>query len=101
MREIMVSRAFYRILRDAGSGWPQRIAEKLGIELDILEETPVEWRCNCSEKRVKAALLAVGATELSDMIEKEGKAEITCDFCRREFHFDRAELTKLRDIAVS
>lgn len=101
LRSILMGRAFYRILRDGGAQWPKLIAEKLGIEIDVLEETPVEYRCTCSEKRVKAALLAVGANELSDMIEKEGKAEITCDFCRREFIFDRAELTKLRDIAVS
>lgn len=101
MRDVLTSRAFYRILRDGGEHWPTLIAQRLGITIDVLEQTPVEWRCNCSEKRVKAALLAVGATELSDMIEKEGKAEITCDFCRREFVFDRAELTKLRDIAVS
>ncbi len=100
LRERLQSRVLYRSMVQHVN-WADKLAEALGVEIDVLETESVEYRCNCSENRVKAALLACGATELTDMIEKEGKAEITCDFCRRHFVFDREELAKLRDLAVS
>lgn len=100
-REKLRSRHLYKLINKHGEAWVQPVLDWLELNTEALTEGPVDYACNCSEKRVAAALMGMGPAELSDMIEKEGKAEIKCDFCRREFKFDRAQLTKMRDLAVS
>ena len=33
--------------------------------------------------------------ELTAMIEQQGEAEVTCEFCREPYHFDRTDLERL------
>ena len=55
----------------------------------------MEYRCYCSRERVSAALISMGRTELEDMIQEQGEAELTCQFCDRIYHFSREELEAL------
>lgn len=64
-----------------------------------VEVRPLRFRCTCSERRVAATLLALGEGELQDMLEKDGQAEVTCDFCRTQYHFGAAELEGLLTLA--
>ncbi len=90
----------YGALQTSG-GWLEPMLSALDIEERTeLEEREVSWHCHCSDTRVRAALMATGIDELSDMIAKEGHAEIHCDFCRKRYFFDRSELAHLRDLAV-
>lgn len=85
----------------AGDQWLERVLETLGVvERTELEEKDIGWFCQCTDTRVRASLMAVGVDELSDMIAKEGHAEIHCDFCRKRYFFERPELVHLRDLAV-
>ena len=65
------------------------------FDLKILETSPVEYRCYCSRERVSAALISMGRQELESMIEEQGAAELTCQFCDRVYHFNRDELESL------
>ncbi|WP_312280708.1 Hsp33 family molecular chaperone HslO [Oscillibacter sp.] len=65
------------------------------FELQILEERPVEYRCNCSRKRMERALISMGAAELRSLIDDQGGAELTCRFCDSVQVFTRAELEAL------
>ena len=65
------------------------------FELEILEKHPVEYRCYCSRERVSRALVSMGRTELSSLIEEQGQAELTCQFCDRVYHYSREELEEL------
>ena len=47
------------------------------------------------------ALISLGKDELTSLIEEQGGAELTCQFCDKVYRFDAAELTRLRDEAVS
>jgi molecular chaperone Hsp33 len=86
----------------SGDHWIDRVLASLGVvERTELEEKPVGWFCQCNDNRVRAVLMATGVDELSDMIAKEGHAEIYCDFCRKRYFFERPELVHLRDLAVS
>jgi molecular chaperone Hsp33 len=91
----------YEALTKHGDGWVEAVASQLSVERTVLEQSPIGWACQCSDKRVMAALLAVGVAELDDILAKEAKAEMRCDFCRKEYVFDRDQLMKLRDLAVS
>ena len=65
------------------------------FELEELERAPVEYRCYCSRERVERALISMGKEELSALIQDQGKAELTCQFCDRVYSFDRAELEQM------
>lgn len=65
------------------------------FELEILETHPVEYRCYCSHDRVTRALISMGPSELSALIEEQGKAELTCQFCDKVYDYTREELEEL------
>ena len=65
------------------------------LEPRILEESTVEYRCYCSEERVSRALISMGRTELESLVEDQGEAELTCQFCDRVYHFDKPALEEL------
>jgi len=65
------------------------------FEVEILETHPVEYRCYCSRERVSRALISVGRKELSDLIEEQGQADLTCQFCDAVYHYTKEELEEL------
>ena len=65
------------------------------FELDILETAPVEYRCTCSHERVERALLSLGAEELQSILDDQGQAELTCQFCDRVHRFSGDDLRGL------
>ena len=66
-----------------------------GFELDILQTHPVEYRCACSRDRVGRALISLGRQELREMIEEQGQAELSCQFCDKVYRFSREELEEI------
>ena len=75
----------------------QEVLEKVlsDFELEVLEETPVEYRCYCSAERVSRALIAMGKDELNALIEEQGSAELTCQFCDAIYRFEKEDLEEL------
>ena len=72
------------------------IRDVLGeFEIEILETCPVEYRCYCSRDRVVKALISMGNQEMRSLIDEQGKAELTCQFCDRVYRFDREELEEI------
>lgn len=65
------------------------------FDLDILEQTPVEYRCYCSRERMETALLSMGKNELLALIAEDGRAELTCQFCDVVHEFEKADLENL------
>ncbi|MBQ3496525.1 MAG: Hsp33 family molecular chaperone HslO, partial [Oscillospiraceae bacterium] len=61
------------------------------FEVRILEEQPIEYRCYCSRERVTGALLSLGAQELQSILDEQGQADITCQFCDRVHHFTASD----------
>ena len=67
------------------------------FDLEILETSPIEYRCYCSRERVTRALISLGADELEKIIREQGGAELTCQFCDRVHRFTAQELQALVD----
>lgn len=65
------------------------------FDVQILEEHAVEYRCYCSRDRVTRALISMGREELSALIQEQGQAELTCQFCDELYRYDRQELETL------
>ena len=62
------------------------------FELEILETTPIEYRCYCSRERMEAALISLGPEELQKLIEEQGDAELTCRFCDNVQKFTKEQM---------
>ena len=65
------------------------------FDLEILERHPVEYRCYCSRERVSRALISMGRKDLTELIQEQGQAELTCQFCDQVYRFSREELETL------
>lgn len=67
------------------------------FELEVLETSPIEYRCYCSRERVTRALISLGEEELETIIREQGGAELTCQFCDAVHRFTAEELRTLVD----
>ena len=69
------------------------------FDLEILEKSPIEYRCYCSRDRMERALISLGAEELRAMIDEQGGADLSCRFCDSVQHFSKGDLEAMvRDI---
>lgn len=64
------------------------------FELEILDTSNPEYRCNCSKERVTKALLTLGKDELNDMAN-DPKTEVSCHFCDKKYVFTPTEIKNL------
>ncbi len=65
------------------------------FEIDVLERSPIEYRCYCSRERVTRALISMGREELNSLIREQGRAELTCQFSDKVYHYTNEELEGL------
>ena len=65
------------------------------FDLEILETHPVEYRCDCSRDRVTRALISMGREELSSLIQEQGQAELTCQFCDQIYRYSKEDLEEI------
>ncbi len=66
------------------------------FELEILDTSSPEYRCNCSRERVIKALLSMGRDDLADMAN-DPFTEVDCHFCEKKYRFTSAEIKKLAE----
>lgn len=72
------------------------VREVLGeFEIEVLETCPVEYRCYCTRDRVVKALVSMGSAEMRSLIDEQGSAELTCQFCDEVYKFSREDLEQI------
>jgi len=76
---------------------PEMILERIfdGFDVEIGEEQPAMFYCNCSKERVEKALISVGRDELRSMIDDGKPVKVNCHFCNTDYEFDRDELKSI------
>ena len=62
-----------------------------------METRDIGWECDCSTERLEKALMSIGVTDMKTILEEDGDAELTCQFCRTKYHFDKEHLERLLD----
>jgi molecular chaperone Hsp33 len=62
---------------------------------DIEATQDIRFNCRCSRERSVGALLLLGREELSEMLDVDGQAELTCHFCSNRYVVEREELTEI------
>ncbi|MBQ2228501.1 MAG: Hsp33 family molecular chaperone HslO, partial [Firmicutes bacterium] len=65
----------------------------------VLEERSVSWLCDCSRDRMAKALVSIGKKDLTEIIEEDHGAELTCQFCLKKYYFNEQELRTLLEDA--
>lgn len=68
-----------------------------GLQPRIYERTDLDFYCDCSRKKIEEVFITLGKDELSDIIERDGKAEVVCHFCNTKYEFNKEELMTLGD----
>lgn len=78
---------------------PDDIAKRAmkGIEISKLDESNIEYRCNCSVERVESALISTGKESLQEMIDSGESTSVECHFCDKVYTFTPDDLRKLLD----
>ena len=64
-------------------------------DVEILGSQDLDFECGCSKDNFARALMTLGKQEIQDMIETDGKCDITCQFCNTPYHFEKEELEEL------
>jgi molecular chaperone Hsp33 len=65
------------------------------IDFEILEETPVEFRCNCSMEKAILLIGSLGNVEVSSMLTEDNGATMTCGFCNETYTLTEVDLQKI------
>ena len=65
------------------------------FELEILETTPVEYRCYCTRDRVTATLISLGKKEMTEIVEAKETIHIECQFCDTIYDFTPEETEEI------
>lgn len=58
-----------------------------GMEIEIVDENPVEYRCTCSMERVREVLLTIDDAELQDIVSAGEDIQVSCQFCDAVYRF--------------
>lgn len=76
---------------------PEQILEQIldGFDIEINDEVPVKFECNCSKQRVEKALISVGRDEIKSMIADGEPISVNCHFCNTNYEFSIEDLKAL------
>ena len=83
-------------LIDQGLSPEEILYEVLGEdEVQILEEMPASFECNCGHEKFLNAIKGLGQAEIESMISEDHGAEAECHFCRNKYQYTENELQEL------
>ena len=76
---------------------PEAILDEVftGIKHKLLSKYPLRFECDCSRERTESALVSLGREELQALLDSEGQAAVTCQYCGTEYVFGAPELEAL------
>ena len=63
-----------------------------GMDVQVTDQSPAAFQCDCSKERVERALISIGRTELQGLIDEGKEVEVNCQFCGKQYHFPVEEL---------
>ncbi|MBD5465512.1 MAG: Hsp33 family molecular chaperone HslO [Lachnospiraceae bacterium] len=80
---------------------PEKLLELLleGMSMEISDEIPTAFFCNCSKERVAKAIVSIGEKDIREMIEEGKEIEVNCHFCNRNYTYSVEELEGLLKLA--
>ena len=60
-----------------------------GFELEVLDETPVNYVCGCSREKLERYFMTMSDDDIRSMADEKGEAEAVCQFCNKKYVFTK------------
>lgn len=79
----------------------QMIEEITEGNYTLLEERELTFFCPCSKERFARGLKSLGKEELSDILNTDHKASVTCNFCNKTYSFSEKDLQQMLEELTS
>ena len=73
------------------NGGAEGIMKKFFGDVKYQEYFP-KYNCLCDRSNIEQVLVSLGKTELYDIIAKEGKIKVDCQFCDKVYEFDKTDV---------
>jgi molecular chaperone Hsp33 len=54
--------------------------------------TSLRFQCSCSRVRVLGMIHALGAEQAAEVLDQDGQAKVTCEFCNRTYRIDQVDV---------
>ncbi|MCI8874952.1 MAG: Hsp33 family molecular chaperone HslO [Lachnospiraceae bacterium] len=67
-----------------------------GIEFEVTDTLPVEFRCDCSKERILKSLATLPGKDLDDLISGGEGIGVKCQFCNTAYQFETEDLKEIR-----
>lgn len=67
-----------------------------GLDVDIKESIPVEFKCRCSREKILHTLAALNKDALHEL-EQDEETEVHCQFCNSTYTFTQQEIKALTE----
>lgn len=80
-----------------GGATPEKLLETIfgDVSYEVLENQLLRYRCSCSRARIEQAVITLGKEEIAALIRDDEVIDVTCEFCRKTYVFQRAEFERL------
>ena len=94
----MISSCFNRIQNSPSEELDvQQYLRKLFPKESIYLDNPIDlaFSCTCSRTRSENALTTLSREEIEEMLATENLVTVSCDFCGRNYEFDRTDLERV------
>ena len=95
--------AFYKTRLDTCKGiYPGKSLEEIAMTVSgddnimvLAGEVKIKYECDCNKEKFERGLISIGKKKKKKMIEEDGKADTTCHFCNKKYHFSKEDLEKI------
>jgi len=68
-----------------------------GIDYRVIEKRGLSYCCTCNRDRIERILISLGCDELNKLKSEREEIQVTCEFCRTTYSFNRGEIQNLLD----
>ena len=66
-----------------------------GFEVEVLDESPINYVCTCSRDRVINSLITLSEDELRSLPDEKGTVVADCNFCNKKYTFTKSDIEKI------
>jgi molecular chaperone Hsp33 len=82
---------------------PEQVLARIfpGDDYEVLDRYPVRFHCPCTMERFEAAIVSLGADEVTRIIKEEEQpfTEVVCHFCNEAYRFSPAQMQAILEAA--
>lgn len=64
-------------------------------EVRVFDSRGTQFQCRCSLDKMRQVINILGEKEAQELLEEQGKIDIRCDFCNKEYLFDAIDVAML------